>query len=460
MPRTHSHGSRWIVGNDTYSGVRTSQNGGSGGISPAFFCAWRRAPRSTTRARGSEAHRTRERVPRHPAVVHHAVGNRGVVLGEQRPEVLALARPRDVVPQHTRPVARDQLAQVRGGVVGVVAARDRRDHVGHRAERTILERPVEPARVVDAEAQALRAHGLAELADDVTRAVPTRPARVRDVRRPQAVPVVVLGHEHHVARPGRRERARPLVGVPRREPGLPLGRELAVGLVAVGGAVMLGHGTVREPQRVLVPLRVRRPAHRTRVARLHHRGDVVGHGREPGHRCRSPVHEDAELGVAPPGGDLVATQRLQDGIAVGHRRDGSAEIRRPGAAVRLDGPGTGPRPGARVSPKPKPKSPRRSRRRDRPASRRPRPRAPAARPAPAAKPRLPIGWVVAGGVVAVARDRARRGPRQRRRELLAGRRRRDARLGRARPQHDGGRRAAARRRRGSPPTPTPRSRST
>ena len=48
MPRTHSHGLRWIVGNETYSGVRTSQNGGSGGISPAFLSAWRRAPRSTT----------------------------------------------------------------------------------------------------------------------------------------------------------------------------------------------------------------------------------------------------------------------------------------------------------------------------------------------------------------------------------------------------------------------------
>src|SRR5690349_1484165 len=62
------------------------------------------------------------------------------------------------------------------------------------------------------------------------------------------------------------------------------------------------------------------------------------------------------------------------------------------------------RSGAHVSPKPKPKSPP-SKAKARPGgvSKAPARKAPARRtPAPPAKPRVPIGWAIAGGVVVVA----------------------------------------------------------
>ncbi|HEU5302664.1 MAG TPA: hypothetical protein VFW06_10550 [Acidimicrobiia bacterium] len=49
IPRTHSHGVRWMPVNDTYSGVRTSKCGGFGGTIPAPSVACRRAPASITR---------------------------------------------------------------------------------------------------------------------------------------------------------------------------------------------------------------------------------------------------------------------------------------------------------------------------------------------------------------------------------------------------------------------------
>ena len=55
----------------------------------------------------------------HEAVVHHAVGHAVVVVGEQ-PRRLGLLRIADVVPQHRRLVALDQLAPVGVGVAGVL----------------------------------------------------------------------------------------------------------------------------------------------------------------------------------------------------------------------------------------------------------------------------------------------------------------------------------------------------
>ena len=186
-------------------------------------------------------------------------GTAAVVVGQQAGQLGRGLRPRDVVPEHRRPVALDQLSQLGLGVGRVVAARLGQDQVAEGAERVVVEGPVEAARVVDAEAHPLAPHGLGQLSDHVTGREQVGHVRVADLGRPQAVAVVVLGDQHHVAGAGGREAPGPVVGIPGGQTGLPVAGELVVGPVAVDLAMVLGHRALGEGQRVLVPLGVRRP---------------------------------------------------------------------------------------------------------------------------------------------------------------------------------------------------------
>ena len=278
-----------------------------------------------------------DRRPRHPPVVDHPVGHGPVVLGEQRPQVLARRRPGDVVPQDAGSVPLDQLTDLRRRVVRVRAAGDGREHGAEVADRAVVEGPVEAAGVVDAEAHPGGAHRLAQLADDVAAGVPARAVRVGDRRRPQAEPVVVLGDQDHVAGAGRREGPGPVVGVPAVQALAVEVGQLGVRHEAVGLAVVPARRAVREPQRVLVPLGVGVLRQRLGVTGREQVADVGVDRSEPRHRRRGPVHEDPQLGVGPPRRHPVTSQVLQvgSGAHVGHpARSTRYVVRDPG--VRLD----------------------------------------------------------------------------------------------------------------------------
>ena len=241
FPRLALHVVEDDVFGRAYVGVRRNRRDDPG-------VAFRLVPHPRVERTANElgSRRGEQRAPRHPSVVDDAVGNLLVVVLEQRPELLALGRPRDVVPQHAGPVSSDELTNLRLGVRGVVGTGDRVEHLGDRSDRPVVERRVEPARVVDPEAHPDITHGLAQLADDVAPAVPAGATRIGNAGRPHAVAVHVLGHEHDI--PGTRggEPRRPIVRIPLIETGFPIVGELRVRAVAVDLAMVAGDRTARE----------------------------------------------------------------------------------------------------------------------------------------------------------------------------------------------------------------------
>jgi hypothetical protein len=192
------------------------------------------------------------------AVVHDAVRHARVVVGHE-PQRLGRLRVADVVPQHRRRVALDQLAPVRVGVARVLGAlRDRLHEPGEIADRPALERPVDAAGVVQPHAQALRAHRRRQVPDEVAFALPLAQMRARVGGGPEQEAVVVLGGEHDVARARAREQPRP-------RPGVPVARRRAEALAealvgearAVRRIVVSARRAVGKRERVPVPLGVR-----------------------------------------------------------------------------------------------------------------------------------------------------------------------------------------------------------
>ena len=113
---------------------------------------------------------------------------------------------------------------------------------------------------------------------------------------------MVLRDEHHVARPGRLEEVGPRLGLPARVAGEELLHERVVGQVAVVLAVVRLGRAALDGEGVLVPLDVRRAAHRLlppAAAAARSNGESVT-GAKAGHGGRGPVDEDAELGVVEP----------------------------------------------------------------------------------------------------------------------------------------------------------------
>jgi hypothetical protein len=240
-----------------------------------------------------------------PAVVDHAVRHRGVVVPEQLeqaqgPVVLAGVRPLDVVPQHVRPVAVDQVPHVEVRIRRVRRVhRPPFVHGGVRVERRQIGHvPVETAGVVHAEPQARGPGGAGEFADQIAARAPAhRVAAGGAGRVPQRDAVVVLGGRDDVAGAGPGEQRRPRRRVER--VGLPRVEESVVRCVAVGLAVVGAGRAVVEPDRVEVPLGVRVVPEPDRVV---DRPELAGGFSPRGHGVGAPVDEDAELGVAVPVG--------------------------------------------------------------------------------------------------------------------------------------------------------------
>ena len=140
----------------------------------------------------------------------------------------------------------------------------------------------------DAEDEALRAHGLGQLADDVALRAHLRRAPVGERAVVHREAVVVLGDRHHVPRARLLEQRRPLRGVES------LGRERRDEvLVAERRLRPVGGHVVRELRRALL----------VHVARI----PLVA---ERGHRVEAPMDEDAELAVLVPRRHGEVLQRL------------------------------------------------------------------------------------------------------------------------------------------------------
>ncbi len=244
------------------------------------------------------------------AVVDDAVRDGGVVPGEDVVRVEP-PRPADVVPQRARGEPLDQLVDVGGGVLGVLrCVRHRGDQRREIGDRRRKERPVEPAGVVHAEAQASGSCGIGELPDVVALGHPAVAVRVRCGAAPHQEAVVVLGHRHHVARPGAGEQRDPVGHRRATRPLDELADEVGVRGVAVGRRVVLGDRAAGDRPRVQVPLGVRGGAERIGpVAVLHHLAHVVGQRGEARHRVRPPVDEDPQLGVVVPPGQRAVGER-------------------------------------------------------------------------------------------------------------------------------------------------------
>ncbi len=178
--------------------------------------------------------------------------------------------------------------------------------------RRAVGRPVVAARVVETHAHPLRPHRRRQVGDQVTPGVVLTLDWMRHRRRPQREPVVMLGREHDVARPGLG--AQPGQGIEVRA-----GRGVVEGLdevvVGVGVAVHLGvvprRGAALDAHRVEVPLGVGvLPQHPLRPE-LDQRLLDVGHPRRPaGHRVEAPVEEDAQLGVVEPIRDTMGAHGI------------------------------------------------------------------------------------------------------------------------------------------------------
>ena len=247
----------------------------------------------------------------HPAVVDHAVGHPVVVVGDQLRQVAA-ARPRDVVPQHRRLVAVDELADVRRDVLAVAAVLRRGQHgVARPGQDGAVVGPVVAARVVEAHAHAPGPHRGAQVTDEVTPRL-VAPLTGCATARPQREAVVVLGRQHDVTGSGRAAQVGQRVEV-----GLAAGvverrHEVLVGVVVpVHLAVVPLRRAARQPHGVEVPLGVGvLEEHPLRPVLREHLLDV-GHLRRPArHRVEAPVHEDAQLGVVIPVGHHVGAHRV------------------------------------------------------------------------------------------------------------------------------------------------------
>src|SRR5690606_35418349 len=180
------------------------------------------------------------------AVVDQALGPLRVEVLEQLTEaalleVEVLVRPADVVPEDVGSVAVDEVTDMGAAVLPVLVI-PRALEVMHvlPAEQRLggAHMPVEPAGVVDAEAEPGVGGGLRDLADEVPLRAAGHGVAVPGAGCiPQGHAVVVLGGGDDVVRAGATEEIRPLRGIELR--GVPLVEEVVVRRTAVDLLVVL-----------------------------------------------------------------------------------------------------------------------------------------------------------------------------------------------------------------------------
>ncbi len=256
-----------------------------------------------------EAQQQRAPASRHPAVVHNAVVLRIVIVGEQLQLAAERRGPGNVVPQDGGLVTRDQLARLRVGIGGIIAAGRRAGEIAQRAQRLAVERPVYAAGVIDAEFQAGGAHGRRQLAHHVALGRPVLLMWILHCTRPQAEAVMVLGDENDIARAGGSEGGSPFRGLPLLERFQERLTEAFIRRIAIGRFVEFRAVAFRHLDGVPVPFAIGRLGDGDVVSGAESIGDGAPARRESGDREQAPMDEDAELGVLIPFGHGMGVER-------------------------------------------------------------------------------------------------------------------------------------------------------
>ena len=149
-----------------------------------------------------------------PAVIDYGIGANGVVVPAdklRRAELLGAVQPVAVGENEVGTVAADELLELRNHIVVDIVA----NLLGRVLHPDVARVAPFGQRIVEAHPEPLAAHGGGEFLDDVAaRAADGAVPRGLLGTVPQAVAVVVLGDENHVARPGVAEQLRPFIGLP------------------------------------------------------------------------------------------------------------------------------------------------------------------------------------------------------------------------------------------------------
>jgi hypothetical protein len=167
------------------------------------------------------------------------------------------ARVGDVIPEDGRVIAIYQLAPMGisvGNIGGIL--NDRFAEVGDIFDCLWIEAPVEPARVVGAEAHAGGPHGSGQLADDIAAGVKVAERRMRHLAWPEPKSVVVFRSENDIPRSGALEELGPRGRIPPADRLIKRRHEIVVPGVAVVLSVIPGGWAVVDLEAVGVPLRI------------------------------------------------------------------------------------------------------------------------------------------------------------------------------------------------------------
>src|SRR6266849_6747805 len=207
----------------------------------------------------------------------------------------------DVVPEHGRMVALDELPHVRVSVFAVsLALRLHRFIIRGNADGTRYKSPVVAAGVVEAHAQTLFADGGSQLTNNVARSMLPFGWQLRVWRRtgPEGKSIMMLGGEHDIFRAGVMEYFGPCAGIPFLN--LPVEVRSKV-VVIVVSAIMLAMVVLRSE--VMLRMNERSPAR---------------------NGIETPVNEYPKLCVSVPLRKWMPIERFNSGLIVGRGLGGNS----------------------------------------------------------------------------------------------------------------------------------------
>lgn len=159
----------------------------------------------------------------------------------------------------------------------------------------MVKRPVQAAGIIDAEAHPARPHRLRQLAHEIPRRAPSRPMRVLHRAWPQAIPVMMLGHEHDVAGARRCEEMGPHIRIERRRRRVEGPAEVLIVRPPIPRGVMRLCLAARHAHRVLIPFGIRQPRERMVIIAAEEVGDALAPRRPRRDRPHPPMDENTQL---------------------------------------------------------------------------------------------------------------------------------------------------------------------
>ena len=157
------------------------------------------------------------------------------------------------------------------------------------------------------------AHGLRQIADYIALSMVVLFMRAREITLPQRETIVMLCRQHHVARVYLAEKRRHFVRLPSLERRVEAEcKIIVVKIAAVILVVIFTCWTVFKLECVQIPLGIRIEAEPiAHIAAFEDLADVAAVWRPSRHRIKTPMNEDAQLGIVIPIGHLMRPYRFQ-----------------------------------------------------------------------------------------------------------------------------------------------------